>query len=295
MKPGAAVDLNAMDAKATRGWTKSRARAQTRRNLARIAELQELMFVEKKRGLLIVLQAMDTGGKDGTVRTLGGAMNPAGARVVAFKKPTAEEKAHDFLWRIRKHLPKAGEMVIFNRSHYEDVGIARVHALAPEKELDARYAEINVFEDALAQPTAEVPEGTRVLKFFLHISKKEQLARFRDRLDDPAKQWKLSAADFEERQYWDGYMKAYSRALSECATEEAPWFVVPADNKWMRDLIVTQVVVDYLEGLSMKPPAPTVDVDAIRRKYFNARAGKPSVPQKTPLPKTPPRSGPGPK
>ncbi|MBU6475257.1 MAG: polyphosphate kinase 2 family protein [Alphaproteobacteria bacterium] len=268
VKPGDKVDLNAVDTGETCGWTKSKARTQIKRNLARIAELQEQLYVEKKRGLLIVLQAMDTGGKDGTIRTLGSAMNPAGTRVVAFKKPTAEEKAHGFLWRIRKHLPKAGEVVIFNRSHYEDVGIARVHGLVPEKELQGRYDEINEFEDALALPTQEVPEGTHVLKFFLHIGKAEQLERFRDRLDDPAKQWKLSEADFAERQHWDDYMEAYSLALSKCTTADAPWFVVPADNKWMRDLIVSQVVVDYLEGLRMKPPAPTVDVDKIRKKYF---------------------------
>ena len=169
VKPGTQVDLNKIDPEETFGWSKSKALEQTQENLRRITELQELLFAEKKRGLLIVLQAMDTGGKDGTVRTIGGAMNPAGTRVAAFKAPTPEEQAHDFLWRIRAQVPKAGEVVIFNRSQYEEVGIARVHNLVPENVWRARYAVINDFEDQLAQPTPEIPEGTHVLKFFLHI------------------------------------------------------------------------------------------------------------------------------
>lgn len=288
VKPGAKVDLDAIDTKETYGWTKNKARTQTKRNLARIAELQEQLYVEKKRGLLIVLQAMDTGGKDGTIRTLGSAMNPAGTRVATFKTPTDEEKSHHFLWRILKQIPKAGEIVFFNRSHYEDIGVVRVHDLVPEDELKGRYDEINDFEEKLAQPTKDMPEGTHVLKFFLHISKEEQLERFRDRLDNPAKQWKLSENDFKERQYWEDYMKVYSEALSKCSTAKAPWFVIPADNKWMRDLVISQVVVDYLEQLSMSPPAASVDVDAIRKKYFNDAARRPEKSTKPPPKKPPP-------
>ena len=290
VKPGDKVDLDAVGTAETYGWTKSKAKAQTQRNLERIAELQEQLFVEKKRGLLIVLQAMDTGGKDGTIRTLGKALNPAGTRVATFKKPTDEEKAHHFLWRIIRQLPKAGEIVIFNRSHYEDVGTVRVHDLVPKEEVKKRYDEINAFEEKLAEGSADIPEGTHVLKFFLHISKEEQLERFRDRLDDPAKQWKLSENDFKEREHWEDYMEAYSKALSKCSTDEAPWFIVPADNKWMRDLVISQVVVDYLEALSMKPPAPTVDVKDLRKKYFNDIAARPEnpAPPENPPPQMPP-------
>ncbi len=215
---------------------------------------------------------------DGVGKTLGRAMHPAGTRVVSFKQPTAEEREHDFLWRIKKQVPKAGEVVIFNRSQYEDVGVVRVHNLVPEETWRARYAQINEFEKELAQPTPEMPEGTHVLKFFLNISKDEQLKRFHDRINDPAKQWKLSEADFKERAFWDDYMKAYSDAIANCSTEKAPWYVIPANNKWMRDLIITQVVADYLEGLNMQLPKPTVDIDALRKKYFPDDAGVPPKP-----------------
>ncbi len=269
IKPGTKVDLTKIDPNATFGWNKNDAQEQTQQNFKRIAELQELLYAEKKRGLLIVLQAMDTGGKDGTVRTVGGAMNPAGVQVVSFKSPTEEEKKHGFLWRIRQHLPKLGQVVFFNRSQYEDVCIARIHNLVPENVWRGRYKEINDFEEGLAQPTEEIPEGTSVLKFFLHISKDEQWERFRDRIDNPAKQWKLSEADLKERQYWDDYMKAYSDAITNCSTETAPWAVVPANHKWMRDLIISQITVNHLEGLNMQYPKPSVDIEAIRKKYFS--------------------------
>jgi len=268
VKPGAKVDLAKISTDETFGWTKSAAQEQTKKNLERISKLQELLHFEGKRGLNLVVQAMDTGGKDGMVRTIGGAMNPAGTRVVSFKAPTAEERKHDFLWRIEIAMPKAGEIVISNRSQYEDVGIARVHNLVPEEVWRGRYALINNFEEKLSQPSPEIPEGTHVLKFFLHISKDEQLRRFRDRIEDPAKQWKLSEADFKERAYWDDYMKAYSDAIANCSTEKAPWYVIPADNKWMRDLIISHVVAEYLEGLNMQLPKPTVDIDALREKYL---------------------------
>jgi len=276
IKPGTPVDLNKISTSETFGWTKDKAKRRTKKNLKRIEALQELLHFENKRGLNIILQAMDTGGKDGVVRTIGQAMNPAGTRVVSFKVPTAEERAHDFLWRFEKQVPKAGEVVIFNRSHYEDVGIVRVHNLVPEATWRARYQRINDFEEKLSQPSTEMPEGTHVLKFFLHISKDEQWNRLRDRFNEPAKQWKLSESDFIERNYWDDYMKAYSEAIGKCSTKKAPWYVIPADNKWMRDLIITQVVADYLEDLNMQLPKPSVDIEALRKKYFG---NEPPVPK----------------
>lgn len=269
VKPGVNVDLTKIDPAETFGWTKAKAHEQTTKNIDRISQLQELLHFEGKRGLNIIFQAMDTGGKDGATRTIGHGMNPSGTRVVSFKAPTAEELAHDFLWRIEKAVPKAGEVVIFNRSQYEDVGVVRVHNLVPEEVWRSRYALINDFEKKLSQPSPEMPEGAHILKFFLHISKDEQLKRLRARLDDPAKQWKLSEADFKERAYWDDYMQAYSDAITNCTTEKAPWFVIPADNKWMRDLIITQIVADYLEGLNMQLPKPSVDIEAFRKKYFS--------------------------
>lgn len=268
IKPGTSVDLNKISTDETFGWTKDKAKLKTKDNLRRISELQELLQTEGKRGFLIVLQAMDAGGKDGAVRTIGSAMNPAGARAYSFKSPTKEELSHHFLWRVEKQLPKAGEVVIFNRSQYEEVGIVRVHNLVPENIWRTRYAIINDFEEKLAQPSADIPEGTHVLKFFLHISKDEQLRRLRDRLDDPAKQWKINESDFQERAHWGDYIKAYSEAITKCSTAKAPWHIIPADKKWMRDLIISQVVADYLEGLHMQLPKPSADIGALRKKYF---------------------------
>lgn len=282
VKPGTTVDLNKVSTNETFGWTKHAALAQTQKNIERIEKLQELLYVEGKRGLNIVLQATDTGGKDGTVKTLSHAMNVAGTRSVSFKVPTQEEKDHGFLWRIQNQVPKAGEVVIFNRSQYEDVVAARIHNLVPEATWRARYKEINDFEAQESAPKPGQPEGTQVLKFFLHISKDEQWNRLRDRFNDPAKQWKLSPSDFEERKYWDDYIKAYSDALTNCSTDKAPWFIIPADNKWMRDLIITQIVADKLESLHMQLPPPKVDIAEIGRKYFNTE-----TPVKKPAPKAP--------
>lgn len=269
VKEGETIDLNKVKTDETFGWSRAEAEEQTAKNLVRIGELQELLYAEKKRGLLIVLQAMDTGGKDGTIEVIGGAMNPAGTRVASFKAPTDEEKQHDFLWRIEKQVPKAGEVVIFNRSHYEDVGVVRVHAFVPESVWRPRYDQIKDFEARLAEPTPEVPEGTQVIKFWLQISKDEQWERFRDRVMDPAKNWKFSENDMKEREYWDQYMEAYSEAISTCSTEEAPWIVIPADHKWMRNLIISQIVVDQMEGLNMQFPPPSANIEAVKKKYFS--------------------------
>lgn len=230
-----------------------------------LRDLQSLLYAERQHSLLICLQAMDTGGKDGTINHVLGAMNPQGCRVAAFKKPSAEELAHDFLWRIHRAAPATGEVVIFNRSHYEDVLVVRVHDLVPETVWSRRYERINAFEKTLAE------HGTQILKFYLHISKEEQLKRFKARLDDPAKRWKISEDDYLERKYWDDYVAAYEEALSRCSTEHAPWFVIPANHKWFRNLAVARIVVEQLESLKMSYPQPTVDLDRIRREYHEAK------------------------
>jgi PPK2 family polyphosphate:nucleotide phosphotransferase len=230
----------------------------------RLRVLQELLFAERRQSVLICLQAMDTGGKDGTINHILGAMNPQGCRVVGFKQPSTDELAHDFLWRIHRAAPAKGEIAIFNRSHYEDVLIVRVHKMVPKHDWSCRYERINAFEKGLTEA------GTHILKFYLHISKDEQLSRFKERLDDPAKQWKISESDYKERQYWDEYTAAYEDALSRCSTERAPWFVIPANHKWFRNLAVARIVVEYLDGLDMRFPEPTVNLKHIRKEYHEA-------------------------
>lgn len=230
----------------------------------KLCRLQDLLYAERRHSLLICLQAVDTGGKDGAINHVLGAMNPQGCRVAQFKEPTALELAHDFLWRAHTPAPARGEVVIFNRSHYEDVLVVRVHNLVPKAVWSRRYSLINDFERDL------VDNGTQILKFFLHISKKEQLKRFKERLDDPSKHWKISEADYKEREFWNGYVAAYEEALSRCSTEHAPWFVIPSNHKWFRNLAIARIVVDHLESLKMKYPKPTVNLNRIRREYHAA-------------------------
>jgi len=230
-----------------------------------LRELQDVLLAERRCSVLICLQAMDTGGKDGTISHFLSAMNPMGCRAVAFREPSVEELQHDFLWRIHRAAPARGEVAIFNRSHYEDVLVARVHKLVPKDVWSARYDRINAFEQGLAD------QGTHILKFYLHISKAEQLARFKERLDDPTKQWKISEADYTERKFWDDYMAAYEDIFFRCSTEHAPWFVIPADHKWFRNLAVARIVVEYMNGLNLKYPKPTVDLERIRREYHAAK------------------------
>ncbi|MEO8905324.1 MAG: polyphosphate kinase 2 family protein [Polyangiaceae bacterium] len=227
-------------------------------------DLQFRLYAENKRSLLICLQALDAGGKDGVVRHVIGSMNPQGCRVVGFKQPTPEELAHDFLWRVERQTPKHGEVVVFNRSHYEDVLVARVHDLVPKEVWEKRYEEINEFEKRL------VESDTHILKFFLHISKEEQLERFKKRLDDPARQWKISEADYSERKYWADYTAAYEAALSRCSTGHAPWFVIPSDHKWFRNLAVARIIVETMRNLGIEVPKPTVNLEDIRKKYHQA-------------------------
>ena len=208
---------------------------------------------------------MDTGGKDGTINHVLGAMNPQGCRVISFKQPSSEELSHDFLWRIHRAAPARGEVVIFNRSQYEDVLIVRVHNLVSKNIWQSRYDQINSFEEDLTE------NNIHILKFYLHISKDEQLKRFKNRLDDPSKRWKISEDDYKERGFWNDYMSAYADALSRCSTQQAPWFIIPSDHKWFRNLAVSRIVVEYLEQLTMKRPLPSVDLKRIRQAYHSAK------------------------
>jgi PPK2 family polyphosphate:nucleotide phosphotransferase len=243
---------------------KSSAQAELERHSQRLRDLQYLMYAENKHSLLIILQGMDAAGKDGTINHVLTVMNPQGCRVYAFKTPSTEELAHDFLWRINQATPRKGYVSVFNRSHYEDVLVVRVHNLVPKEVWSKRYDEINAFERRLAD------NSTHVLKFYLHIDKEEQLARFKQRLDDPNREWKISESDYAEREYWPDYQKAYEDAISKCSTDYAPWYVIPANRKWFRDLAVSQILVDTLESLNMKFPAPTVNIAEIKRKYHAA-------------------------
>lgn len=238
--------------------------AELEKNAQKLRDLQYLMYAENKRSLLIILQGMDTAGKDGTVNHVLAAMNPQGCRVYSFKAPSSEELAHDYLWRIHQTTPRRGCVTVFNRSHYEDVLVVRVHSLVPKEVWSKRYDEINAFEKEL------VDNGTHILKFYLHIDKEEQLARFKQRLDDPDRQWKISETDYAEREYWPQYQKAYEDAITKCSTDYAPWYIIPANRKWFRNVAVSQILVNTLESFNMKFPAPTVNIAEIKKKYHTA-------------------------
>jgi PPK2 family polyphosphate:nucleotide phosphotransferase len=260
--PGATVDLKQIDPSFKGGHHSHESAAdEIAHYQKKLWDLQELLYAERKHSVLICLQAPDTGGKDGVINHVLGAMNPQGCRVAAFKEPTAQELAHDFLWRVHKAAPAKGEVVIFNRSHYEDVLIVRVHNLVPKDTWSRRYDLINAFEKGLLE------NDTHILKFYLHISKQEQLKRFKDRLKDPSKHWKISEADYKERGFWSDYVKAYEAAISRCSTDQAPWFIIPANHKWFRNLAIARIVVEHLESLKMKFPKPTVDLAHIRKEY----------------------------
>jgi PPK2 family polyphosphate:nucleotide phosphotransferase len=269
VKPGRRVRLADVDPDFCASHeNKAAALPEIRKYAARLRELQYLMYAEDRRALLICLQGMDTSGKDGTIRHVLGYMNPQGCRVQAFKVPTPEEAAHDFLWRIHRAVPGRGEVAIFNRSHYEDVLVTRVHKLVPKPVWSTRYDAINAFEQHLAD------NGVHILKFFLHIGPEEQLRRLKQRMQDPARQWKISEADYAERAYWDDYRAAYEEALRRCSTEHAPWFVVPANHKWFRNLAVSRIVVEFMEGLDMHFPQPRVDLTELERKYHAELKGR---------------------
>jgi PPK2 family polyphosphate:nucleotide phosphotransferase len=256
--PGRKVDLAAWNPDDDGGLEKGKqADKLLARDIERMFALQEKLYAEGRQALLVVLQAMDTGGKDGTIKHVFSGVNPSGCRVTSFKAPSAEELAHDFLWRIQKAVPRYGEIGIFNRSHYEDVLVVRVHELVPTATWRARYDRINRFEKDL------VESGIQVLKFFLHISKEEQKERLEARLADPSKRWKFDVGDLAERKRWNDYQKAYTDALARCSTETAPWIVVPANRKWFRNLVVARAIVEKLEAMKPKPRRPTSDLSSV--------------------------------
>jgi len=258
IRPGRSFQLEDLPTTDVAGFKdKADGRGQLEKHLERLRELQHLLYADGRHAVLIVLQAMDTGGKDGTIRHVMSGFNPAGCMVTSFKVPSEEEKKHDFLWRIHHAVPPKGVIGVFNRSHYEDVLVVRVHKMVPKEVWKARYKQINEFERMLTET------GTTVIKFFLHISKKEQAKRLKARIEDKKKNWKFSSADLAERKLWSEYQDAYEDALRECSTEWAPWTVVPADVKWARDEMVARVMVETLETLDLRYPKPQKDLDLV--------------------------------
>jgi PPK2 family polyphosphate:nucleotide phosphotransferase len=250
VRPGSRVRLARRDHGETFGRDKVGAETELGRQLVRLADLQDRLWAEAKRSVLIVLQGIDAAGKDGTINKVMEAFNPQGCPVTSFKVPSAEELAHDYLWRVHHRVPRKGEIGIFNRSHYEDVLVVRVHDLVPRKTWSARYDQINDFERILAD------NGTTIVKFFLAIDKDEQRERFQARYDDPMKLWKFSMGDLEERKLWDDYQAAFDDALSKTSTEVAPWYVIPANRKWFRNIAVAEILADTLEDLDPQYPKP---------------------------------------
>ena len=259
VKPGEKVNLSQWDPNDTGDFKggKEEGLAEVAKLNDELEVLQEMLFAEHKYKVLIVLQAMDTGGKDGVIRRVFDGVNPQGVRVAGFKVPTQEELDHDYLWRVHKVTPGKGEMVIFNRSHYEDVLVVRVHNLVPPEVWKKRFDQINQFERLLAD------SGTTILKFYLHIDQDEQKERLQARLDEPTKRWKFRLGDLEERKLWPDYMQAYEDVLSRTSTKVAPWFIVPANRKWYRDLVISAVLVDTLKGLKMKFPEPEENLEGV--------------------------------
>lgn len=248
--PGQPVDLRAWTTDDDGGLDKRAAKDRTDDLNDRLEALQELLYAEGKHKVLVVIQATDTGGKDGTIRHVFDKVNPQGVKVASFKKPTDEELGHDFLWRVHRQTPKSGEITVFNRSHYEDVLVVRVHDLVPPEQWERRYEHINAFEKLLAD------EGTTIVKLYLHLSKDEQRQRLQDRLDEADKNWKFDSGDLRERAHWDDYQEAFRVMLERTSTDHAPWHVIPADRKWFRNLLVSEIIVDTLEQLDMAfPPA----------------------------------------
>lgn len=263
VKPGAKINLNKVDTH-WNGKLKSHKLAlnEIKKNLNELDSLQYLMYAENKHSLLIILQGMDAAGKDGVIRHVLTGMNPQGCNVQSFKQPTIEELNHDLLWRVHPHAPRKGSVAIFNRSHYEDVLLPRVHKLISKKQCKKRFEIINDFEKLLV-----TENNTIILKFFLHISKEEQLSRFGHRLKDKTRHWKISEGDYSERKFWDSYANAYEDLLSNTSTKHAPWFIIPSDHKWFRNLAISKIVADKLDSLKMKFPPSTVDITKIRKKY----------------------------
>ena len=265
-QPGKKLKLSDIDpAYHGKHLTEQQADKETEQHRKTIGMLQDLMYSEARQSLLIVLQAMDAGGKDGTVRHAMSTMNPMGTIVTSFKQPSAEELKHDFLWRVHPHAPAKGMVAIFNRSHYEDVLVVRVHKLVPRHIWSRRYDAINQFESLLHHDS-----NTHIIKFFLYISPEEQLERFKSRLDDPGRNWKISEDDYREREFWDDYVEAYEAVFRKTSTRHAPWYVIPANHKWFRNLAISQIVAATLQDLDIETPKPQVDLELIRRQYHAA-------------------------
>jgi PPK2 family polyphosphate:nucleotide phosphotransferase len=258
VEPGKRLDLAHLDCSATFGREKSKAEAALAANLARLTDLQERIYAEAKHAVLIVLQGIDAAGKDGTIRIIAGAFNPQGTPVTSFKVPTTKEAAHDFLWRVHAAVPGRGEIGIFNRSHYEQVLVVRVHSLEPEERWRRHYGEIRDWERMLSD------EGVTILKFFLAIDKDEQRQRFQERVDDPTKRWKFAMGDIEERKLWDGYRAAFQEMLTETSTDYAPWYVIPANRNWLRNLAVSEIVADAIDELNPQYPEPAAGIEGLK-------------------------------
>jgi PPK2 family polyphosphate:nucleotide phosphotransferase len=258
VKPGSKVDLGRFDCAATFGREKGPATEELTAVLVRLTDLQARIWAEGKHAVLVVIQGIDAAGKDGTIKVIAGAFNPQGTPVTSFKVPSALELAHDYLWRVHQRVPAKGEIGIFNRSHYEDVLIVRVHALVPEERWRARYEQIRNFEKMLTD------EGVTIVKFFLAIDRDEQRQRFQDRVDDPTKRWKFSPADLAERSRWDDYSVAFSEMLRETSTSYAPWYLVPANRNWLRNLAVGEILADRLDTLNPQYPPAAAGVEGTK-------------------------------
>jgi PPK2 family polyphosphate:nucleotide phosphotransferase len=250
VQSGTRVRLHRLDPGDTCGLDRDQAEKATENQLERLVDLQDRLWAEGKQAVLVVLQGIDTAGKDGVIRKVMTAFNPQGCPVTSFKVPSPEELAHDYLWRVHQHVPKKGEIGIFNRSHYEEVLVVRVHGLVPRRDWSKRYDQINAFERMLTQT------GTTIVKFFLSIDRDEQRERFQARYDDPTKRWKFSMGDLEERKLWDDYQAAFEDALGRTSTDWAPWYVIPANHKWFRDLAVATILADTIAGLKPAYPEP---------------------------------------
>src|ERR1039457_2565048 len=255
--PGSKVRLADIDAGATHAVDKADAGGQLEKNRQRLSVLQYQLYAEARRSLLVVLQGIDAGGKDGTIQHVMSGLNPQGVTVTSFKVPEGQEKRHDYLWRVHQAVPEFGKIGIFNRSQYEDVLVVRVHGLVPKSVWSKRFDQINDFERMLGA------NGVGIVKFLLYISKEEQAKRFRERLEDKTKNWKFSPSDLKEREYWDQYIDAYNDVLRKCSTAKAPWYVIPANRKWFRNLAISQIVLDTLEDMDLKYPKPAEDLSGI--------------------------------
>jgi PPK2 family polyphosphate:nucleotide phosphotransferase len=265
VKPGAKVRLSKIDPSYMGKYeSHENAAPDIAEHIERLEKLQYLLYADGSQSLLVVLQALDAAGKDGTVRHVFSGMNPQGTAVFGFKQPSKEELAHDFLWRAHARTPAKGQVVIFNRSHYEDVLVVRVHNLVPKSVWSKRYDLINDFEQMLTE------NGTSILKFYLHISPEEQLSRFAQRLDDPSRNWKISESDYSERKLWPQYVDAYEDAMELTSTKHAPWYVIPANHKWFRDVAISQIISDTMDDMGLKLPPAQVDLADIRRRYHAA-------------------------